>query len=140
MLTTLQFTVMQRGMKPTLKSWKMFPVSSPALNTIGKSFAQSDVRFLDLKLSMGSIRREQAHTLGCDLKETAAKLHYKIIYCNILYVVHKDALQNLIIKQYFRFYQDLFKLACVRFFFFFSFFLFKEHHIQEQFTKNSLQR
>ena len=51
--------------------------------------------FLDLKLSMeevfgerervqphgrdvGSIRRVQAHTLGCDLKETA-KLHYKSI-------------------------------------------------------------
>ena len=24
-------------MKPTLKSWKMFPVSSPALNTIGRA-------------------------------------------------------------------------------------------------------
>ena len=52
---------------------------------------------------MGSIRRVQVHKLGCDLKETAAKLHYKIIYCNILYVVHKDALQKLIIKKYFRF-------------------------------------
>ena len=57
---------------------------------------------------MGSIRRVQAHTLGCDLKETAAKLHYKIIFCNILYVVHKDALQKLIIKQYFRFYQFIY--------------------------------
>ena len=28
---------MKRGMKPSLKPWKMFPVSSPALNTIGRA-------------------------------------------------------------------------------------------------------
>ena len=68
-----------------------------------KSFAQSDVWFSWLKTfygrsfwgererlqphgrDVGSIRRVQAHTLGCDLKETA-KLHYKSIW------VEKDIL------------------------------------------------
>ena len=31
------YIAIYRGMKPTLKLWKMFPVSSPALNTIGRA-------------------------------------------------------------------------------------------------------
>ena len=37
-LTTWQFTVMKWGVKPSLRLWKIFPVSPPALNTIARAY------------------------------------------------------------------------------------------------------